>query len=373
MSFEEDMLEEYSDVMKDLEDEDSEYDSVDYEIKDRIWLESTDKNKKKMIDLGFKIDENDEFYIECFTETSISNLLPMCCNDVCPFNIITDINFNIPFLGAYDHELIDKGDMFANLLEFPGNDRRSRNNQYMVRSREIKTDITEDISTTEISKLVTEFQESTGINITDEESNSEIRNKIKDRLKNLDIRNKKIHKLFLQRYDESIEAKINMALDIFKLDKADDRLDDIIKKFIKPRDIKSHLPGYNNLLIDSKLKSELISIFGPNMTYIISGQVKCSKSMRDFFVMNIQSLWHGVDSNKKYVLNFLCSILKEVIITNNNDDWFINSISEILNKFNEALSRELNKKDFSILPPDFNMSLDYGDAHYEYEDYTYEP
>jgi len=371
ISFNKNLLEDFSDMLEELRDEDYEFDSLDYEIEDRYWLEDNEENRNLMENLGFLKDSDNLYYYNCYTETSISNLLMMCSSNVMNFYINTDIDFNIPFLGAYDKSKFDLGDIIVNRIYFPGNNLTPLYSKYMVRSREIKIDPTKDISTKEISELIEGFKVQTGIDISDENENKIMRDKIKNKLKNLDIRNQKIHKMFLQQYDESLETKINMSLDYFKLEKANFKLDDIINKFIKPRDIKSHLPGYNNILIDSKLKSELISIFGNNMSYIVSGQVKCSKSMRDMFIMNIRSLWHSIDKNKRYVLNFICSILKEVILSNNNDDWFINSISEILNKFNKDLNRKLDELDYSLEAPNISVSIDYGEAQYEYDDYDF--
>jgi len=230
------ILEDFSDVVEEIYDmeEDDELEDLDYGLQEREWLDDEDDDDRQlMIDRGFNIDQDGNFYVEIYTEIAQANLLTMTNEDCTHFYIITDMEFNIPYLGSYHVENIVEGDKKLFKISYPGRNRDSMYNKFYTKSRERKIDIGKEKSTEEISNRILEVQNSYGVDLNNEEDKEIIKQKIKDRLKFLDIRDEKVSNSILKTFSESKIDTLEMAIEVFKMEKLDKKLYDIIKILTK--------------------------------------------------------------------------------------------------------------------------------------------
>ncbi|QTT61004.1 RNA-dependent RNA polymerase [Phytophthora condilina negative stranded RNA virus 12] len=324
-----------------LEEMDEDEIEEDYEddLTDRVWLEEPDDDR--MLEYGFE-EINGEFVYECFNEIALNNLFVYATGPSYPFKVISDMDFVLPWVGSYD-VVYPKDTPTGNYVySYPGNNvSRLKRDKFRSaipkgKSEETKTYKSVEEYAKELSKAELENLEAKAESMNQQNA---FREYIVKRLDACGIKDPLIREIVLKGAPETLdftEALKNVITD-YGLSKD-------LKKHIRGmkerrRSRKDVVPGYNNVLHDAKLKSELAAIFGPNYVHLLSGTANMTKSVRNNFIMQLKYVLatpQGIA--KKELLMFILSLLKEVNISSSSDDWLADTISEIITEIFESIS-----------------------------------
>jgi hypothetical protein len=117
------------------------------------------------------------------------------------------------------------------------------------------------------------------------------------------------------------------------------------KKEIKIKNVTSGrsmrtsiLPGFSGNLNDHLIKSELTAFFGDHSEEIVSGNHRMSSSVYKNLLFTFRRLFHLVKTEYKAVIIIILAIMKDCIIDENNDNWLVNPIYNIVNEMDDSLS-----------------------------------
>jgi hypothetical protein len=122
-----------------------------------------------------------------------------------------------------------------------------------------------------------------------------------------------------------------------------------IKQVTSSRKMRtSVLPGFSGNLKDKIIKSELKALFGDHVEEIISGNHHISKNLYHNILMSIKRLFNAVNERQRALLVVILAILKDCIIDELSDNWFIDPIFGIINELDDSLN---NYDDNVYIPP----------------------
>jgi hypothetical protein len=110
---------------------------------------------------------------------------------------------------------------------------------------------------------------------------------------------------------------------------------DFFSESITRRRNRNYLPGFMGVLKSDKLVSELKSLFGANFHYLVTGQVQVNSKTLKMLMMLINGIYYKVNNHHKALLTFLLSILREVIVSENSDSWFVDSVMTMISDIDD--------------------------------------
>jgi molybdopterin converting factor small subunit len=101
-----------------------------------------------------------------------------------------------------------------------------------------------------------------------------------------------------------------------------------------------HLPGFQGIVKDSRLKAEVEAIFGPNGHYLFSGNVKLTESTFKQLMRTIKRIFNRTDSEGRAKLLFIISTLLDTVPAKSSDAWYMDAVTEIIEELESALDEE---------------------------------
>jgi hypothetical protein len=111
----------------------------------------------------------------------------------------------------------------------------------------------------------------------------------------------------------------------------------------------SALPGFSGVLSDPVASCELKTLFGKHGEQLLLGNHSIGKHGYKHILRTIKRLYYKVDDNGKSMLTIILATLKDAIITNNPDSWYLESIMGILEPMEDEISDKLDERSF--VPP----------------------
>jgi hypothetical protein len=101
-----------------------------------------------------------------------------------------------------------------------------------------------------------------------------------------------------------------------------------------------HLPGFQGIVKDSRLKAEVEAMFGPNGHYLFSGNVRLTESTFKQLMRTIKRIYNRTDSEGRAKLLFIISTLLDTVPSQSSDAWYMDSVTEIIEELESALDEE---------------------------------
>jgi hypothetical protein len=111
----------------------------------------------------------------------------------------------------------------------------------------------------------------------------------------------------------------------------------------------SALPGFSGVLSDPIASCELKTLFGKHGEQLLLGNHSIGKHGYKHILRTIKRLYYKVDDNGKSLLTILLATLKDAIITNNPDSWYLEEIMGILEPMEDEIADKLDERSF--VPP----------------------
>lgn len=124
-------------------------------------------------------------------------------------------------------------------------------------------------------------------------------------------------------------------------------LEEQLSSVRKRENFRYHLPGFQGIVKDSRLKAEVESIFGPNGHYIFSGSVKLTESTYKQIMRTIKRIYNRTTSEGRSKLLFIISTLLDTVPSKTSDAWYMDSVTEIIEELESALDED---DDVVIMP-----------------------
>jgi hypothetical protein len=331
--------------------DEEEMEDVEEDLEEREWLDEDDVDEDQMEKFGFR-EVNGVFVADCFNEVAMNNLHVFAASPCCPFRIISDIDFVLPWMGSYNVIYPDESPTGHYVYDYPGN-LKGKLKPDKFRSIRPKGKQEKPISYKSLEDYKKELdekeRESIELQAAHLSQEGLLRKHMVGKLDELGIKDKILRKAIVSQvpYVPSYEEILDRLIP--SLGRTKDFLK-YIKKNIKTREARRDVvPGYNNILHDDKLKAELQSMFGPNYVHILTGTVRLTKAVRDNFIAQIRFIMStSYGKTKKEFFVFCLSILKEVVLTTTSDDWFVDLISEEITSIFSLINSD--NDDAVILP-----------------------
>jgi hypothetical protein len=138
----------------------------------------------------------------------------------------------------------------------------------------------------------------------------------------------------------------------------------IVHKRNRQREYKGHLPGYVGSLKDYNVAGELKAIFGPNYNYIASGKARLSRTTFNLLRTVLMSMYHTCTLNHQAIIVFLLSIMKETLIGDESDNWFVDSITKVIDDIKSEYNEEVDERLLSAPAP---IGFNEYEYYYEYK------
>jgi hypothetical protein len=325
-TFEESMVE---DGIEEYDEEEME--DVEDDLEEREWLDEDDVDEDRMEKFGFR-EVNGVYVTDCFNEVAMNNLHVFAASPCCPFRIISDIDFVLPWMGSYNVMYPDESPTGHYIYDYPGHlkgslkpDRfrsiKPKGKQEKPISYKSLEDYKKELDDRERETLDLQAKELT--------PEGQLRQHVVKTLDEIGVKDSILRKAIISQVPYTPTHEEILERLIPALGRSKDFLK-YLHKNLKTREARRDVvPGYNNILHDDKLKAELQAMFGPNYVHILTGTVRLTKAVRDNFIAQIRFIMNtSYGKLKKEFFVFCLSILKEVVLTTSSDDWFVDLISE---------------------------------------------
>jgi hypothetical protein len=352
-TFDESMVE---DGIEEYDEEEME--DVEEDLEEREWLDEDDIDEDHMEKFGFR-EVRGVYVTDCFNEVAMNNLHVFAASPCCPFRVISDIDFVLPWMGSYNVTYPDESPTGHYIYDYPGN-LRGKLKPDKFRSMKAKGKQEKSISYKSLEDYKKELDEKDKEALELETSKltpeGALRKHVVKTLDEIGVTDKILRKAIVSQVPYTPTHEEILERLIPSLGRTKDFLK-YIKKNLKTREARRDVvPGYNNILHDDKLKSELQAMFGPNYVHILTGTVRLTKAVRDNFIAQIRfimSTSHG--KLKKEFFVFCLSVLKEVVLTTTSDDWFVDLISEEITSIFSLINLDNND---AVIMPQQNTGLE---------------
>jgi hypothetical protein len=123
----------------------------------------------------------------------------------------------------------------------------------------------------------------------------------------------------------------------------------------KRESFRYHLPGFQGVVDDSRLKAEVESIFGPNGHYLFTGSIKLTESSYKQFMRSVKRIYGHTNSEGRAKLMFIVSTMLDTVPSSSSDSWYTDIIAEIIEDLEAAIEDE---EDVLMMPvPANDMGL----------------
>jgi len=119
----------------------------------------------------------------------------------------------------------------------------------------------------------------------------------------------------------------------------------------------SALPGFSGVLNDPASSCELRTLFGEHGEQLLMGNHSIGIMSYKHTLRTVKKLFYKVDDNGKALLTIILATLKDAIITDNAESWYLEGIMGILDPLEERLD-DLDSRNF-VPPRPINANLRY--------------
>jgi hypothetical protein len=110
---------------------------------------------------------------------------------------------------------------------------------------------------------------------------------------------------------------------------------------------KLYLPGFQGILDDPKLLSELKALFGGNAYFFLSGTVHLTSDSAKFYLDTLQMYYRECAPNHRALIMFLISLIMDTVVSSVSDSWFTDKLNSCLHTFISSMS---SRNTEAILP-----------------------
>jgi len=117
-------------------------------------------------------------------------------------------------------------------------------------------------------------------------------------------------------------------------------LDGQLESIRKRESFRYHLPGFQGVVDDSRLKAEVESLFGPNGHYLFTGSIKLTESSYKQFMRSVKRIYGHTSSEGRAKLMFIISTMLDTVPSSSSDSWYTDTIAEIIEDLESALDVE---------------------------------
>jgi len=107
-----------------------------------------------------------------------------------------------------------------------------------------------------------------------------------------------------------------------------------------------HLPGFQGVVDDNKLKAEVEAVFGENGHYLFTGSVRLSESSYKQTMRSIKRVYNHTGHEGRAKLLFIIATLIDTVPHPNSDGWYIDNVNQII----EELESKIEEEEVLILP-----------------------
>nr|UUW20964.1 MAG: RNA-dependent RNA polymerase [Sanya bunya-like virus 17] len=138
-------------------------------------------------------------------------------------------------------------------------------------------------------------------------------------------------------------------------------------KKIRPTSIKRRslvIPGFTGNLADSKARAELNALFSGHGEEIATGNHQINERSRKMLISSLQRLYQSCSDSLKACIVTILSTLKDAIISDESDAWYLDSILACISHMEDSLTAP--QYEMSI-PKALDSELAY-EQSYEYDD-----
>jgi hypothetical protein len=117
-------------------------------------------------------------------------------------------------------------------------------------------------------------------------------------------------------------------------------LDGQLESIRKRESFRYHLPGFQGVIDDSRLKAEVESLFGPNGHYLFTGSIKLTESSYKQFMRSVKRIYGHTSSEGRAKLMFIISTMLDTVPSSSSDSWYTDAVAEIIEDLESALDVE---------------------------------